>query len=179
MVLQTSLPKGICYIETKNLDGETNLKHKQADKRILEKCGGKELNVVELKRNLGAFSEIICEKENDSIYTFQGNFKFGRPDGTFVDEVEENEIPIEVDQVLMRGSSLRNTQWIIGVAVYTGHDTKVMMNSSSSRSKLSKVDKSVNHYVIVGVVVQMVVCLLSGIGGGIYSILELSPDKSA
>lgn len=30
LLLNTSLPKGICYIETKNLDGETNLKHKQA-----------------------------------------------------------------------------------------------------------------------------------------------------
>ena len=27
-LLNSSAPKGICYIETKNLDGETNLKHK-------------------------------------------------------------------------------------------------------------------------------------------------------
>jgi len=28
ILLNSSGPKGICYIETKNLDGETNLKHK-------------------------------------------------------------------------------------------------------------------------------------------------------
>jgi len=34
ILLGSSLPKGICYVETKNLDGETNLKHKQTDKSI-------------------------------------------------------------------------------------------------------------------------------------------------
>lgn len=36
ILLNSSASKGICYIETKNLDGETNLKHKQANKRTLE-----------------------------------------------------------------------------------------------------------------------------------------------
>jgi magnesium-transporting ATPase (P-type) len=36
IVLKTSLPKGICYVETKNLDGETNMKHKQASKEALQ-----------------------------------------------------------------------------------------------------------------------------------------------
>jgi len=35
MVLaQSSDPKGVCYVETKNLDGETNLKHKTAVKSL-------------------------------------------------------------------------------------------------------------------------------------------------
>ena len=30
ILLNSSGPKGVCYVETKNLDGETNLKHKSA-----------------------------------------------------------------------------------------------------------------------------------------------------
>jgi magnesium-transporting ATPase (P-type) len=35
VLLNSSGPKGICYIETKNLDGETNLKHKVANKEVM------------------------------------------------------------------------------------------------------------------------------------------------
>lgn len=38
LLLNSSGPKGICYIETKNLDGETNLKHKVANKEIMVHC---------------------------------------------------------------------------------------------------------------------------------------------
>lgn len=44
-------------------------------------------------------------------------------------------IPIDIDQILLRGSSLKNTEYVYGIAIYTGHDTKVMMNSAISKPK--------------------------------------------
>lgn len=32
VVVSSTGPEGLCYVETKNLDGETNLKHKVAPK---------------------------------------------------------------------------------------------------------------------------------------------------
>ena len=64
--MTTSLTKGIAYVETKNLDGETNLKQKQASKKLIAlSCGP---NGFDPTRILDC--SITCEKENDSIYTF-------------------------------------------------------------------------------------------------------------
>lgn len=57
--MQSSDPKGVCYIETKNLDGETNLKHK-----ITEKYLNQQLH------SDGNFAHVLagqieCEEAND------------------------------------------------------------------------------------------------------------------
>jgi len=49
-------------------------------------------------------------------------------------------IPIAHEQFLLRGSSLKNTDWVIGVVVYSGHETKIMLNSSSAKAKSSKLE---------------------------------------
>lgn len=50
-------------------------------------------------------------------------------------------IPLNVDMMLLRGSSLKNTEWVYGVAVFTGHETKVMRNSTNSKVKKSKIER--------------------------------------
>jgi len=61
ILLNSSGPKGICYIETKNLDGETNLKHKVANKDLMQ-FGKDEQAITNLK------ATISCEKPSDKIY---------------------------------------------------------------------------------------------------------------
>lgn len=155
VVLTSNLPKGICYVETKNLDGETNLKHKQASKQVNSLCTeGSE--VKDEAQILEAFrgATIECEKQNDSIYTFAGFMKTKESDSP---------ISIDVDQILLRGSSLRNTEYVYGIAVYTGHDTKIMMNSTRSRSKMSKLEVYMNRYIIQSIFIQFTVCLLAAV----------------
>jgi phospholipid-transporting ATPase len=65
--------------------------------------------------------------------------------------------------MLLRGSSLRNTEWIYGIVVFTGHDTKVMRNSIKSKAKLSKLEKSTNKYILLMVVIQMIMCLFASL----------------
>ena len=47
---------------------------------------------------------------------------------------------ISADQVLLKGSILRNTEHIWGIACYTGHQTKVMKNTLKARTKKSKIE---------------------------------------
>ena len=67
IILNSSSPKGMCYIETKNLDGETNLKHKQAVKELVDMSESPQ----EIVNNL-TDSRVECDKPNEVIYSFHG-----------------------------------------------------------------------------------------------------------
>ena len=68
ILLNSSLPKGLCYIETKDLDGETNLKHKQAEKKLLELGLSTDKDVLTAMKG----ARISCEQPNDRLYRFEG-----------------------------------------------------------------------------------------------------------
>lgn len=153
ILLNSSEPNGICYVETKNLDGETNLKHKKADKDCVKLCTN-DVAAVEHFTN----AEIECDKENEFIYKFNGKL-----------QLRDKTVGLGEDQILLRGSSLRNTKHIWGIAVYTGHDTKVMMNSSKSVMKKSKLEIKMNKYLILGMLMQQILCFFAALYTTIWS----------
>ena len=88
-------------------------------------------------------ARIDCEQPNEFLYKFQGNIRL--VDGTL--------IPLGVDMMMLRGSSLKNTEWVYGVAVFTGHETKIMKNSVRAKAKKSTIDKSTNKYIVVTIMI--------------------------
>lgn len=70
ILLNSDLPNGVCYVETKNLDGETNLKHKKADKNTVPLCNSDQEVIDNFTDAL-----VECEKENEFIYKFNGQIK--------------------------------------------------------------------------------------------------------
>ena len=102
----------MCYIETANLDGETNLKVRQA----LPATAGL-LSATDLSQLSGA---LYCELPNRHLYEFNGNLRLAGGDN----------LALGPDQVLQRGARLQNTKWAAGVVLYTGHETKLLQNSS-------------------------------------------------
>ena len=149
ILLKSSMPKGICYIETKNLDGETNLKQKKGNTKILELVNG---TFEDALINLYG-SKIECETPNEYLYKFDGNFVL--KDGF--------KIPLDIDQILLKGSALRNTKWLIGVCVFTGHDTKIMMNSSRGQIKRSKNAKALNYFVLFTMAIQLLLSIIGSV----------------
>lgn len=128
LILSSSDPKGCCYIETKNLDGETNLKIKTVQKDL-----NQNFKTIEDLQSIAG--EIICEKPNGAIHNFEGNIKIRQL---------ESKIGLSADNLLLRSCSLRNTDYVYGVAVFTGHDTKVMKNSAKAKYKFSTLEKLTN-----------------------------------
>ncbi len=98
--------EGLCYIETMNLDGETNLKIKKA---MDETKGLREASMSSLH------ASVHCEPPNSRLYQFTGNLEIGPP---FVQEVQT--LPIGPACILLRGCSLRNTPRIFGLVIYAG-----------------------------------------------------------
>lgn len=132
MLLSTSEPNGLCYIETAELDGETNLKSKQ--------CLMETADMGQEHSQLWRFNgEIICEPPNNLLNRF---------DGTLV--WNNQRYSLDNDKVMLRGCVLRNTQWCYGVVIFAGKDTKLMQNSGKTKFKRTSIDKLLN-FIIIGV----------------------------
>jgi len=153
LILRTSEPKGQCFIETKNLDGETNLKHKKSHKDLSTDVDPKSL--WEMRDNFS------FEKPNPFLYNFTGTF-----------HNENFKIPMDINNFVLRGCSLRNTKFIIGVVAYTGHDSKIMLNSTKARTKKSKVEVLMNKLIIMVFVFQILFCFFSGLYSAVWYLLH-------
>jgi len=165
IVMSTSEPDGICYVETKNLDGETNLKPRNALSSTNHISSAKDcfnLNAIidseAPTTNLYSYSAaIIFPKTNESAIPINSvlpnhnhsNLCDTEPDGSIIegDENSHNIAPITIQNLLLRGSILRNCAWVIGMVVFTGRDTKVMLNSGQTPSKRSRIEKKMNPQV--------------------------------
>jgi magnesium-transporting ATPase (P-type) len=67
---------------------------------------------------------------------------------------------LDNSNILLRGCSLKINQFVIGVALYTGHETKVMLNSSHAKAKRSGLEDMMNKYFKVTFISQFVVTFL-------------------
>ncbi|KAJ4842107.1 hypothetical protein Tsubulata_028801 [Turnera subulata] len=148
LLLSSSYEDGVCYVETMNLDGETNLKMK----RCLEATLG--MNEDE---KFNAFKATIrCEDPNPNLYTFVGNLEF-----------KNETYPLCTSQILLRDSKLRNTEYVYGAVIFSGHDTKVVRNSTRSPSKRSRLERKMDKVIYVLFSVLILIALITALGSSL------------
>lgn len=82
---------------------------------------------------------------------------------------EMQKLPLNINNLLLRGCILRNTEWALGLVVYTGKDTKVILNSGATPSKRSKLDVQANPQILLNLLVLLILCIVCAIGGPIWS----------
>lgn len=75
-------------------------------------------------------------------------------------------IPLDENNLLLQGASLVNTDWVLGVVVFTGMNTKLMKNSKRGSMKQSRIEKKVNKIVISIFIAQAVVCFIIALLAG-------------
>jgi phospholipid-transporting ATPase len=108
---------------------------------------------------------VMCEKPNDRIYQFFGVLS---QDSTGESSTSQKVSVLTIDNVLLRGSSLRNTEAILGVVTFTGHDTKIMRNTCSSKHKKSRIEKMINVQILLVVFFQMILCGFGALYGSLW-----------
>ncbi|KAL0544775.1 hypothetical protein IC582_019900 [Cucumis melo] len=147
VLLGTSDPSGLAYIQTMNLDGESNLKTRYARQEtasaVAEGC---------------SYSGLIrCEQPNRNIYEFTANMEFN-----------SHKFPLSQSNIVLRGCQLKNTEWIIGVVVYAGQETKAMLNSAMSPAKRSKLEGYMNRETLWLSIFLFIMCLVVALGMGLW-----------
>ncbi|XP_013169832.1 PREDICTED: probable phospholipid-transporting ATPase IM isoform X3 [Papilio xuthus] len=150
LLLSSSEPNGLCYIETAELDGETNLKCRQC---LLETAA-----MGQDDGQLGAFDgEIVCETPNNLLNKFEGTLSW-----------RDQHFSLDNDKILLRGCVLRNTTWCYGVVVFAGKDTKLMQNSGKTKFKRTSIDRLLN-FLIIGIVFFLLsMCVFCTVACGVW-----------
>ena len=160
IVLSTSDTDGACYLETKNLDGETNLKVRTA-----LHSGGK----VKRARDCEATQFMLeTEQPHANLYAYSGVVRWNQVDSKHPDAPpKEMAEPVGINNLLLRGCTLRNTEWILGIVAFTGEETKIMLNSGITPSKRAQISKDLNWNVLYNFVILFAMCLTSGLVEGV------------
>uniref|UniRef100_A0A8C1X8S7 Phospholipid-transporting ATPase n=1 Tax=Cyprinus carpio TaxID=7962 RepID=A0A8C1X8S7_CYPCA len=142
LLLSSSNPNSLCYVETAELDGETNLKFKMG------------LKVTDELSSVVSFSALImCEEPNNRLDKFVGTMIW-----------DAQSYPLDLDNMLLRGCKIRNTDECHGLVIFAGNDTKIMRNGGKTRFKRTLIDKLMNYmvYTIFGLLVLLCAGLAIG-----------------
>ncbi|KAF7369277.1 P-type phospholipid transporter [Mycena venus] len=191
IVLATSDPDGNCYLETKNLDGETNLKlRKSLGATRGMSCAEEEVQRARFvldseapSQNLylyhgvlryrdfsvnSAFSSVHARANNNNA-NYEADFHGQQPRDVRGGSTppEDRAEPVSINEMLLRGCALRNTAWVVGLVVFTGADTKIMLNGGETPSKRSKIERETNFNVAVNFGVLVMMCVVAAIFSGL------------
>ncbi|KAL1199602.1 Phospholipid-transporting ATPase 2 [Cardamine amara subsp. amara] len=157
VLLGTSDPQGVCYIETAALDGETDLKTRV----IPSACVGIDLELLHKMKGV-----IECPIPDKDIRRFDANMRLFPP---FID----NDVcSLTIKNTLLQSCYLRNTEWACGVSVYTGNQTKLGMSRGIAEPKLTAMDAMIDKLTGAIFVFQIVVVMVLGIAGNVWKDTE-------
>ncbi|XP_056157796.1 phospholipid-transporting ATPase ID isoform X2 [Lampris incognitus] len=154
LLLSSSEPLNLVYIETAELDGETNLKVRQA----LTVTGDLGDNID----RLAAFNgEVHCEPPNNRLDRFMGTLTCAG-----------QKYSLDNEKILLRGCTLRNTEWCFGLVLFGGPQTKLMQNCGKTTFKRTSIDRLMNVLVLCIFGFLACMCTILAVGNGIWEVNE-------
>ena len=153
LILLSSDDDNCCFVETRNLDGETNMKVKQA-----LKLGDRTLRCANDYMDLEF--QVESEGPHPCLYLYQGVVSY-----RYQGQIERE--AVSINNMMLRGCYVRSTRWITGIVVFTGQETKIMLNLDITASKKSRLSRELNYYVLVNFIILFLICFTAGLVSGL------------
>ncbi|OUM64487.1 hypothetical protein PIROE2DRAFT_22931, partial [Piromyces sp. E2] len=148
---------------------ETNLKRRTALKQFS--------GIRSLDELLRVKCVIHCEQPNDNLTSFDGSISIEISKKT--NKMDEKEgVPFNMENMLLRGSILRNTDCIYGMVIYSGQNTKVYQNLKKSGMKFSKMEKKLNILILYIFVFNIIILTLTVVMDFIQTKNDEKPDTN-
>lgn len=149
LIIATSESGNHCFVNEVNLNGETAVKQRRA---------------------IPYFTGLSIPSEVSSI---EGRIQIPMPckdltslNGTLT--VRNTPVPFSLRNCALRGTSLAHTQWIVGVTLYTGHDTRIVQNQRQAPHKTSHTEAQLNKIVALAFVCDFALIIFSTVMGITY-----------
>ncbi|CAI4644718.1 BGP_1a_G0041740.mRNA.1.CDS.1 [Saccharomyces cerevisiae] len=156
-----------CFVETMALDGETNLKSKQPHPEL-----NKLTKAASGLANINA--QVTVEDPNIDLYNFEGNLELKNHRNDTI-----MKYPLGPDNVIYRGSILRNTQNVVGMVIFSGEETKIRMNAlKNPRTKAPKLQRKINMIIVFMVFVVATISLFSYLGHVLHKKKYIDQNKA-
>lgn len=162
VLLKSSDPKGAAYVMTANLDGETDLKLKKAI------AGTQELDLPALAAHHGA---VVCLPPNpdihkfDSFYVHAANMSTKSPGDLMSLSGAADKTALSIGNAMWQATHVKNCDWVLGMALYTGMETRVGCNRKQAETKWCQADNFINRCAIIIFIFQLSVACIFGIYG--------------
>ncbi|KAH8418900.1 hypothetical protein KR222_003799, partial [Zaprionus bogoriensis] len=141
VLLDSSKAETMCYVNTANLDGETNLKTVLGPSNYT-------FSSLESEKHMGI---IVCEAPTPDLYSFNGRIEF---------EHTNTQTSLSIENLLLRGVRLKGQRRVIGCAIYTGMTTKLQLNSRYTGNKSASSEQYINKFIIALIVGMVVVVFI-------------------
>uniref|UniRef100_A0A8C2ID72 Phospholipid-transporting ATPase n=1 Tax=Cyprinus carpio TaxID=7962 RepID=A0A8C2ID72_CYPCA len=101
--------------------------------------------------------EVCCEPPNNRLDRFTGTLTF-----------DSQKYSLDNERVLLRGCTLRNTDWCFGLVLFAGPETKLMQNCGKSTFKRTSIDRLMNVLVLFIFGLLALMCIILAVGNGIW-----------
>lgn len=199
LCLFAALPENVCFVQTANLDGETNLKVRRPVQMSGHAAEGEPLVPQSDMDVLDLRGRLLCEQPNSNLHRFNGKVEIYPPAvaarlaaterlpstrrSTPPDVDPYNSppafpaplatIPVSVDELLLRGCKLKNSQFVLGMVVYTGSDSRIVRNMARPPIKKGGFDRFLNVQIVVLMSFQACICVAFAVGGYVWRQVRL------